>query len=81
MKQVFIFTDGACNGNPGPGGWGAILRYKDNEKDLSCGEAATTNNSMELTALIKALKLLKETCLVEVTSYSQYVFDGLAKGW
>ena len=66
MKTVEIYTDGACSGNPGPGGWGAILRYKDAEKELSGGEANTTNNRMELTAVIEALALLKEPCVVEL---------------
>lgn len=81
MKTVYIFTDGACRGNPGPGGWGAILRYKDTEKELSGGEADTTNNRMELTALIKAMQTLKEPCHVVVTSDSKYVLDALKKGW
>ena len=81
MKQVTIYTDGACKGNPGPGGWGAILRYKGIEKEISGGEADTTNNRMELTALIKALELLKEPCEIIVTSDSKYVIDGISKGW
>lgn len=81
MKVVEIYTDGACSGNPGPGGWGAILRYKDAEKELSGGEANTTNNRMELTAVIEALALLKEPCAVELYSDSRYVIDGLDKGW
>ena len=81
MKTVEIYTDGACSGNPGPGGWGAILRYKDAEKELSGGEANTTNNRMELTAVIEALALLKEPCAVELYSDSRYVIDGLDKGW
>lgn len=81
MKTVTIYTDGACSGNPGPGGWGAILRYKDTEKDLSGGAADTTNNRMELTAVIEALALLKEPCVVELYSDSKYVIDGLSKGW
>ena len=81
MKTVEIYTDGACSGNPGPGGWGAILRYKDTEKELSGGAADTTNNRMELTAVIKALALLKEPCVVELYSDSRYVIDGLDKGW
>ena len=81
MKTVEIYTDGACSGNPGPGGWGAILRYKDAEKELSGGEANTTNNRMELTAVIEALALLKEPCVVELYSDSKYVIDGLDKGW
>ena len=81
MKTVTIYTDGACSGNPGPGGWGAILRYKETEKELSGGAADTTNNRMELTAVIEALALLKESCVVELCSASKYVIDGLSKGW
>ena len=81
IKEVFIFTDGACKGNPGPGGWGAILRYKQTEREISGGEAQTTNNRMDLTALIKALEMLKEPCFVHVTSDSKYVLDSLQKGW
>lgn len=81
MKKISIFTDGACKGNPGPGGWGAILRYNGVEKEISGGEANTTNNRMELTALISALELLKEPCEVLVTSDSKYVIDGISKGW
>ena len=81
MKTVTIYTDGACSGNPGPGGWGAILRYKDTEKELSGGAADTTNNRMELTAVIEALDILKEPCVVELYSDSKYVIDGLYKGW
>lgn len=81
MKTVTIYTDGACSGNPGPGGWGAILRYKETEKELSGGAANTTNNRMELTAVIEALALLKEPCVVELYSDSKYVIDGLSKGW
>ena len=81
MKTVYIYTDGACRGNPGPGGWGAILRYNKSEKEISGGEADTTNNRMELTALIRALQMLKEPCHAVITSDSKYVLDGLAKGW
>ena len=81
MKTVTIYTDGACSGNPGPGGWGAILRYKETEKELSGGAADTTNNRMELTAVIEALALLKEPCVVELYSDSKYVIDGLSKAW
>jgi ribonuclease HI len=81
MKQVDIFTDGACSGNPGPGGWGAILRYKGTDKEISGGEKQTTNNRMELTAVIEALKLLKEPCEVTLWTDSKYVADGLGKGW
>ena len=81
MKTVTIYTDGACSGNPGPGGWGAILSYAGVEKELSGGEAMTTNNRMELTAVITALEALKEPCIVELYSDSKYVIDGLQKGW
>ena len=81
MKTVEIYTDGACSGNPGPGGWGAILRYGGREKELSGGEAMTTNNRMELTAVIAALEALKESCIVELWSDSKYVVDALDKGW
>ena len=81
MKTVTLYTDGACSGNPGPGGWGAILSYKDTEKELSGGEACTTNNRMELTAVIQGLQALKEPCVVELYSDSKYVIDALEKGW
>ncbi len=81
LKEVEIFTDGACKGNPGPGGWGSILRYKSTEKEISGGEANTTNNKMELTAVIEALKLLKEPCKVTLYSDSQYVCNALKLGW
>ena len=81
MKTVTIYTDGACSGNPGPGGWGAVLRYQGKEKELSGGEAMTTNNRMELTAVIEALEALKEPCAVELWSDSKYVIDALEKGW
>lgn len=81
MKKVQIYTDGACSGNPGPGGWGAILRYGGREKELSGGEAETTNNRMELTAVIEALSALKEPCEVVLTSDSRYVVDAIEKGW
>lgn len=81
LKQVEIFTDGACSGNPGPGGWGAILRYKGTEKEISGGEANTTNNRMELMAVISALELLKEPCEVTLYSDSQYVCNALERGW
>ncbi|MDO4742716.1 MAG: ribonuclease HI [bacterium] len=80
-KQIMVFTDGACSGNPGPGGWGAILRFKEVEKELSGGEAQTTNNRMELTACIKALEALKESCVVKLTTDSQYVVNSVTKGW
>ena len=81
MKTVTIYTDGACSGNPGPGGWGAILQYGESRKELSGGEAHTTNNRMELTGVITALEALKEPCEVELYSDSKYVIDALQKGW
>lgn len=81
LKQVEIFTDGACSGNPGLGGWGAILRYNGVEKELSGGEANTTNNRMELSAVIFALEKLKEPCKVTLYSDSQYVCNALKLGW
>lgn len=81
MKKVEIFTDGACSGNPGPGGWGAVLRYGGREKELCGGEETTTNNRMELTACIEALSCLKEPCEVVMTTDSQYVVNGMTKGW
>lgn len=81
LKYVEIFTDGACSGNPGPGGWGAILRYGDKEKELSGGEKETTNNRMELTAAIEALSALKEPCKVRLVTDSKYVADGITLGW
>ena len=81
MKTVTIYTDGACSGNPGPGGWGAVLKYGAHERELSGGEAQTTNNRMELTAVIEARRLLKEQCEVELYSDSKYVIDALEKGW
>ena len=80
-KTVTIYTDGACSGNPGPGGWGAVLRFKGAEKELSGGERQTTNNRMELSAVIAALRALKEPCAVELYSDSKYVVDALEKGW
>lgn len=81
LKTVEMFTDGACSGNPGPGGWGAILRYNGREKELSGGEELTTNNRMELTAVIEGLDALKEPCRVLLTTDSRYVADGIGKGW
>ncbi len=81
MKKVSIYTDGACRGNPGNGGWGAILVYKNIEKELSGGEAETTNNRMELTAVIEGLSALKEPCEVELYSDSKYVVDAINLGW
>ena len=81
MKTVTLYTDGACSGNPGPGGWGAILEWGGVEKELSGGEMSTTNNRMELTAVIRGLQALKEPCIVELYSDSKYVIDALEKGW
>ena len=81
MRKVEIYTDGACSGNPGPGGWGAVLVYGKHEKELSGGDSSTTNNRMELTAVIEALRLLKEPCEVTLTTDSRYVVDGITKGW
>ena len=80
-KFVEIFTDGACSGNPGPGGWGAVLRFGEREKELCGGEKETTNNRMELTAVIEALSKLKEPCKVKLTTDSKYVCDAVTKGW
>ena len=81
MKKVQIFSDGACSGNPGPGGWGTILRFGEHEKELSGGEKSTTNNRMELTAVIKGLEALKEPCEVEFFTDSKYIIDSVTKGW
>lgn len=81
MKEVQIFTDGACSGNPGAGGYGAILRFGAHEKEISGGFAQTTNNRMELLAAIEALKLLKEPCKVTLYTDSQYLANGITKGW
>ena len=81
MKHVYIYTDGACSGNPGAGGWGAILRFGSAEKELCGGEKMTTNNRMELTAVIEGLSALKEPCEVTLTSDSKYVIDSITKGW
>lgn len=81
MKEVTIYTDGACSGNPGPGGWGAILIYGPYRKELSGGEQETTNNRMELTAAIQALKKLKEPCKVSIYSDSAYLVNGMRQGW
>ena len=77
MQKIEIYTDGACRGNPGPGGWGAILRYGDREKELSGAEPETTNNRMELTAVIQALEALKRRCDIDITTDSKYVMDGI----
>lgn len=81
MKTVYLYTDGACSGNPGPGGWGAILIYKGKEKEMSGGDKCTTNNKMELTAAIEGLSALKEKCVVNLYSDSKYLIDGMTKGW
>lgn len=81
MKEVDVFSDGACSGNPGPGGWGSILRFKGVEKELSGGEPETTNNRMELLAVINALESLKEPCKVKITTDSKYVCDAFLKKW
>ena len=81
MKQIIMYTDGACSGNPGAGGWGTILEYKGIRKELSGGEAHTTNNRMELTAVIEGLKALKEPCEVRIIADSQYVSNGITLGW
>ena len=81
MKEVTIYTDGACSGNPGPGGWGAILEYNGHMKEISGGEEMTTNNRMELMAAIRSLSLLKEPCEVNLHSDSKYLVDSILKGW
>lgn len=80
-KRVVVFTDGACTGNPGPGGYGAILQYGEHRRELAGGFRRTTNNRMELTAVIKALEVLKEPCDVTLFSDSRYVVNGVSKGW
>lgn len=81
MEEVVIYTDGACSGNPGPGGWGSILMYKDNKKEISGGKMDTTNNIMEVTAVIEALKLLKFKCKVSIYSDSAYVVNAFNQKW
>lgn len=81
MKTVTLYTDGACSGNPGPGGWAAILLYGSSKKELSGGDPSTTNNRMELTGVIRGLQALREPCVVELYSDSKYVIDALEKGW
>lgn len=81
LKKVTLYTDGACSGNPGPGGYGAVLIYKGMEKEISGGEENTTNNKMELLAVVKGLELLKEKCQVTVYSDSAYVVNSIEKGW
>lgn len=81
IKFVEIFTDGACSGNPGPGGYGVVLRYGTREKELSGGDSSTTNNRMELLGVITGLAALKEPCQVTLTTDSKYVVDSITKGW
>ena len=81
MEQITIYTDGACSGNPGPGGWGAVLIYKENEKEIYGGNKNTTNNIMELTAVIEALKMLKYPCEVNLYSDSAYLVNAFTNGW
>lgn len=81
MEKVIIYTDGACSGNPGPGGWGTILMYQENKKEISGGKQNTTNNVMEITAVIEGLKLLKYPCEVELYSDSAYVVNAFEQGW
>ena len=81
MKKITIYTDGACSGNPGPGGWGAVLIYEENKKEISGANPDTTNNIMEITAVLEALKMLKEECQVEVYSDSAYVVNAFNQGW
>ena len=81
MEKVVIYTDGACSGNPGPGGWGTILMYKDTKKEISGGKKDTTNNIMELTAALEGLKMLKFPCEVDLYSDSAYLVNGFSQGW
>ncbi len=81
MKEVYLYTDGACRGNPGVGGWGAVLKYKNVRREMSGGEKLTTNNRMELLGAINGLEALKEPCRVVLTSDSKYLVDGMTKGW
>ena len=81
MKEVTIYTDGACSGNPGPGGWGAILMYNGAQKEISGSNKETTNNIMEITAVLEAIKLLKEECKVKIYSDSAYVVNAFNQGW
>lgn len=81
LKKVEIYTDGACSGNPGPGGWGAVLRFGEYEREISGGEIETTNNRMELSAVINALKMLNQPCDIVLCSDSKYVCDAIEKGW
>ena len=81
MEKVVIYTDGACSGNPGPGGWGTVLIYKNVKKEISGGEKETTNNIMELTAVVKGLEMLKYPCEVELYSDSAYIVNAFEQGW
>ncbi|MBQ2671360.1 MAG: ribonuclease HI [Clostridia bacterium] len=81
MKEITVYTDGACSGNPGPGGWGAVLIYNSHRKEISGGEKLTTNNRMELTALIKALEIVNQKCKINIFTDSKYLCDGINKGW
>lgn len=81
MKEIMIYTDGACSGNPGPGGWGCVLLYGEHRKEMSGGERATTNNRMELTAAIKALEALNTPCRVDLYSDSAYLVNAFEQGW
>lgn len=81
MEEITIYTDGACSGNPGPGGWGSILMFKDYKKEISGGNNSTTNNIMELTAVVEALKLVKYPCKIKIYSDSAYVVNGFLQGW
>ena len=81
MENIVIYTDGACSGNPGPGGWGAILMYNEHKKEISGANKETTNNIMELTAVVEALKLLKHECNVKIYSDSAYVVNAFKNGW
>ena len=80
-NEVIIYTDGACSGNPGPGGWGALLRYQDKEKEISGGEAHTTNNRMEMMAVIQAIKAIKKPCVLKIHSDSALIVNAMTKGW
>jgi ribonuclease HI len=80
-SEVIIYTDGACSGNPGPGGWGALLRYQEQEKELSGGEPHTTNNRMEMMAVIQAIKAIKKPCVLKIHSDSALIINAMTKGW
>ena len=81
LTEVIIYTDGACSGNPGPGGWGVLLRHNGNEKELSGGEAHTTNNRMEMKAVIEAIRAIKKPCLLKIHSDSALIINAMTKGW